>query len=194
MIVVIFSLWCFLFRKESLKRLMKIVTSILATLFLIYLLVFPSAHGRGFLDTQHIKAQYIIHLTQFIDVKSDQNQTHICVIGDSDIAGVLNQIIEELNLIKELSVKTKTLVSKFTNCSFIYISAQSEFELEQILFKASDKKIVTISDIQNFISREGMIGFADDQGSIKLEINQTLIRQKNFFINSKLLHIARRVI
>lgn len=143
---------------------------------------------------EHIKALYLLHLTQFINWQQPVDNHNVCVVGDDGFKAKLIQISKHLRVASTLSVESKNLLSDFEGCDILYISKNAEFEMRQILHKTSDHPTLTVSDSLNFIHQGGGIGFALKDNTIKIEVNNSLLKEKRFSINSELLEIAKKVI
>lgn len=146
-------------------------------------------------DPEYIKALYLVNLSQFISWENSEDALKICVVGDDALGAKLVQITENSGLSGALNIQSKNLSSTFDSCNILYISETAEFEMQQILYKTSShRSIVTVSDVKDFIYQKGTIGFVSIDNTIKIEINNSLLKEKGIFVNSELLEIARRVL
>lgn len=168
------------------------------SVFLCYCLLFflapPKSVAHEILSSEFVKASYLINLSQFVSWEKRKHPIEICVIGTNDINAQLTQIAINANLEDVLEIQSKDWSSSFDSCSILYISETAEIKLPQILYKTSSYPILTVSDIENFISQNGAIGFVETDGTIKIEINNSLLLKKGISVNSELLEIARKVI
>jgi len=63
--------------------------------------------------------------------------------------------------------------------------------LSAYLQLAYKRSILTVSDIENFASQGGIIGFIEQNGKVRFEINLDAAQQSKIRINSRLLNLAR---
>ncbi len=142
----------------------------------------------------YVKALYLIKIREFISWPEGQNIQKICVMGNDLTGSSLAQITREMPAYKSLKIEKKMLTSDFNDCHILYIAQASEGIVGQVLFSVQSLPILTVSDITNFVVRGGMIGFAQENQQVKLEVNLTPAHESRIEISSKLLQISKRVI
>jgi phosphatidate phosphatase APP1 len=76
----------------------------------------------------------------------------------------------------------------------IYISSSEKWRLKPILEEISKLPILTISDIDDFVDRGGIIQQLRQQDKLVFEINMQAAQAARLTISSKLLGLAKRVI
>ena len=148
----------------------------------------------SFLEAR-VKAVYILKIREFVDWPEGQNyKTDICVFGDDIIGASLAQSQEALTTTNPANIVRLTVTSNFDSCHILYVGSGSEEYLGQILFNIKDMPILTISDIDSFVLKGGIIGLEDIEGKIKISVNNLNAKKSKLFISSKLLQVARKVI
>jgi hypothetical protein len=168
------------------------------SIFLTSTLVTPAFSDDGKED--FVKAAFIVNFIKFIewpDGKSINKQAKIdvCVIGDSGIiktAQIFSQASSSklsMSLVSDQNIRNVS-----THCHVLFISESEESRLPDILATIKGQPVLTISDGESFIDRGCMIGFANSDGKIKLEINRKATESAGIKIDSQLLEIALRVI
>lgn len=76
----------------------------------------------------------------------------------------------------------------------LYLGKASQPLSQALIMMALEQRIVTLSDIENFIYDRGMIGlFVDDQ-HISIEINLFVAQVAGIQIRAQLLEVAKTVI
>ena len=95
----------------------------------------------------------------------------ICTIGD-------DPILEKLNLIREKKQKTISFLvqnkppnSNLMGCSIVFISKNFKGNILPILNRIESSPILTVSDLDNFVPKGGIIGMTTDESKINLQLN-----------------------
>lgn len=78
-------------------------------------------------------------------------------------------------------------------CNLLFISNTESGTLKEILAALPAKNILTVSDIPDFATSGGIIGFVAKENKIKLQINLAASKEADLNISSKLLHLAEIV-
>ena len=119
----------------------------------------------------------------------------ICVIGDSDLmqTGPVFQKASTPKLALSL-VQEKTPANAISHCHIVFIGRGEDIRLSSILANFKSKPILTVSDIDDFAERGGMIGFVMVNDKVKLVINPAAAAAAGLRIDAQLLEIALRVI
>ncbi len=145
-----------------------------------------------------VKAAYLYQFTKFIQwpaftLEKKDSPIRICVLGDNPFGTVLDKLSKKTSQNRFLTLKYLTFPknsSDFVNCQLIYISRSEEQRLTQILQLTENHPVLTVSDMNNFASRGGIIGLVLDNRKIRLEINFEASATAGVKISSKLLEIA----
>ena len=145
-----------------------------------------------------VKAAFLLNFVRFVDW-SDQTGRGT---GNEIILGIAGEdhFGSALNLIRGVKVKNRTLVIKnaddsnsLTSCDILFISASEKDRLPSIMATLKDLPILTVSEIEGFARRGGMINFITVEKKIRFEINPDAAKQVGIHISSQLLQLARIV-
>lgn len=166
---------------------------LIASLLWIPLILHAST---GFAKTeQDIKAAYLYNFMKFIAWPSFEGQTefNLCVIGDdpalSKIKMLESRQVHNLNLHVEHFYSLKNT----TNCHALFIGESEKKFIDKIIKLYSDTPTLTISSMDDFVHRGGMIGFITLGNTIRFDINLKQARDTQLSISSKLLELANQV-
>ncbi len=156
------------------------------------------------LNEYQIKAMFLCNFLRFIEcsVWKDTNNNEPIVIG---ILGD-NPFGDSLTLIANKKVRNRKLTIKYLGrfkeikdkdklkeCQLLFISSSEKLNLKKIFETIHGHCVLTISDMNGFIDSGGIINFIKDRKKIRFEINMTSAEKQSFYINSKLLRLAKRV-
>jgi hypothetical protein len=94
---------------------------------------------------------------------------------------------------KSIVVKRVTGVEEALLCQMVYIGGSERKNLDAILRSLSAASILTVSDIQEFAQRGGMIGFTIEENRVRFAINVEAAERANVRVSSRLLKLAKIV-
>ena len=147
-----------------------------------------------------VKAAFIYNFIKFVEWPEDraiskQSSINICVVGSSPLSGT-GSVFKAASTAK----LTLSLVSEKnprnigSRCHIAFIGASEESRLSDVLAPLKDQPVLTVSDIDDFADRGGMIGFVTEDNKVKLVINPKAATATGMRIDAQLLEIATRVI
>ena len=145
-----------------------------------------------------VKAAFLLNFVRFVDwsdrMRGDTDKELILGIAGEDRFG------NALNLIRGAKVKNRTLVIKnvvdsnsLINCDILFISSSEKDRLPTLMAALKDLPILTVSEIEGFAQRGGIINFITVGKKIRFEINPDAAKQVGIHISSQLLQLARIV-
>jgi hypothetical protein len=182
---------------------MIILLKTLANLFLMALLVTIPVTVQGQTDQEYkemqVKAAYLYNFTKFVywttqpDTREPASIT-IGLIQADKIASLLEDYIKTTSPGSGVIVKRiNDVKADLTGCQLVYIDQSQKEHLAQILEPIKGNKILTVSDIFGFTRRGGMVGFYQEDGRIRIEINLSEVKNSGLEISAKLMEVARIV-
>ncbi|WP_353570545.1 YfiR family protein [Candidatus Albibeggiatoa sp. nov. BB20] len=146
-----------------------------------------------------IKAVFLFNFVNFVswprsafDNKSEPFS--ICVIGTDPFGIYLDFTTEGQTAKGGRGLKIKRLkdnVQDIRNCHILFISDSEQNNLNTILEKTRDLAILTVSDIDNFVKKGGMVKFFSRNNKIRLGINPDAIKAEGLIANANLLNLSQ---
>lgn len=168
---------------------MKILYKIKLELFLLCLLVSNSVLAHGDYGT---KAHQIYQFAQYIEWNGEDKTLTFCVVGDNPFGAQLAQVITNKQ-INGHSLEFKHVTSNhLANCDIAFVSSSKQGELSQVLHSAHH--VLTISDIQGFAEKGGIIEFIEVEGKLRFVINRNVAVRVGIKISSQLLKLAQKIL
>ena len=166
-------------------------------LVLIHMIMAEPCFARS---EQEIKAAYVYHFIKFVQWPSGYQQPslNICTLDDTPIVRRLEPLAgQRLNnqtiRVTPLSSHDKDIQKTIANCTVTYIGRLNADRLTSILPWLAKQTTLTISDIEGFADKGGMIEFVKLGDLIRFDINLKQAKEANLFISSKLLELAHSV-
>lgn len=146
-----------------------------------------------------LKAVYLVKFLDFVDwPPSAFAQTNspivIGVLGtdhfgksleeasDGDVVKAHHVVVRRLNSIKEAA-----------DVQVLFIDSSESSRLRSIMPELEGKDILTVSDIDTFCQRGGIVGFVTENKKVRFRINVNAAKRADLQISSKLLELAEVV-
>tara|TARA_R110001592_G_scaffold175308_1_gene414320 strand:- start:1759 stop:2310 length:552 start_codon:yes stop_codon:yes gene_type:complete len=168
------------------------------TLFIASLLSIPIFlnASTGFAKTeQDIKAAYLYNFMKFITwpIDEHQNQFNLCVIGDDPVTEKLKMLDSRPIHKQSLHVEHFYTLNSDTTCHVVFIGESEKKFTEKIINFYANTPTLTVSSMEGFVHKGGMIGFITLGNIIRFDINLKQAKETQLSISSKLLELANQV-
>ncbi|WLQ15597.1 YfiR family protein [Hahella aquimaris] len=166
-------------------RLFLILTAVLGT--------WEQAYARS---EYEIKAAYLYNFIKFVtwtDTEATASTIDICVYGEDPFKEILHPLKSLTAHGKPINLLYPAKPADAAVCEVLFISREERRQLPTILSQAG-QNVLTVSDMKDFASSGGMIGFVTVGNVIRFEINLSSAREAGLDISSKLLELALDVI
>ena len=179
------------------ERLPAALRSVLASLAV--LLSSFQAQGQAVFSTEYdIKAALLFNLTQFTEwpdaaFTNSEAPIVIGVLGDNPFGQSLDKAVSGEK------VQNRPVVTRYfanadeARCHILFVSRSEVGQVDRIIAKTRARQMLTVSDIDRFASRGGMVRFVTDRNRVKLNINIPEVEAAGLKISSKLLRISHLV-
>jgi hypothetical protein len=164
------------------------------------LLLITHLHAQVAHPTEsQVKAAYLYNFGKFVRWPEDRNAKLdpllICILGKDPFGAVLDSTVSGENIDgRKITVKRLSVLQEAAPCSVLFVSSSEERRLAAILPVAQRLSILTVSDMQNFAQRGGVIGLLNEQGKIRFEVNRAAAERAHLVLSSELLKVAIKVI
>ena len=144
-----------------------------------------------------VKAAMLYNFAKFVEWPADSfagdKRITFCIAGKSPLNGTIQQIQGKTVKGRTVSIRQIGSSNDLAGCQMLFIPQSEYARVSMYLQQASKYSILTVSDLEQFVSSDGMVGFYDDDGKVRFEINQEAAQQGHLQISSYLLNLARRV-
>jgi hypothetical protein len=168
-----------------------------ALLYSLLILLVPRVHSQP--QEYEVKAAFLYNFAQFCEwpssaFASTNSPFVIGVLGDNPFNSTLDDLVRgEKVQQRPLEFRRFRSVSEIKECHILFISRSESSRVQSILNSLEGRPILTVSDIDRFAMRGGMIRFLTEQKKIKLRINISETRKAGLNISSKVLNLAEVV-
>jgi hypothetical protein len=146
-----------------------------------------------------IKAGFLFNFAKFVDwpddaFKTESNDLRLEVIGHDPFDGALDRLVAG-KFIKthRVVIGYSRTVSPGPPAHLVFVSGSEQQQLPQILAALKGAPTLTVSDIDRFADRGGVIGLLVEGQSVRFAINRTAASQARLRVSSTLLSLAKIV-
>ncbi|MGZ8829666.1 MAG: YfiR family protein [Thermoanaerobaculia bacterium] len=152
-----------------------------------------SARAQPVASEYQVKAAYLLNFARFVEWPADvlpaSSPLDIVVVGD-DSFGVLRGTSANGHTIRLQHLRWDDVLTPY---QIVFISASEEAHLPEILRNLGHNSVLTVSDIDRFSLRGGVIEFRMVGNRLRFDINRSAAIAAQLNISSKLLSVARAV-
>ncbi len=154
----------------------------------------PSA-GKTAANESLIKAAFVYNFIKFIEwpdaafVAAD-TPIKLCIWGNSSVAGAIGTLSTKKAKNRAIDVQRPQKIQDIALCHVLFVASASQSKLKDLLGTINGKTILTVSDIQNFAQRGGVIGLFVASGKMRFAINREAASRSRLKISSQLLKLG----
>ena len=146
---------------------------------------------------QEVKAAYLYNFAKYVEwptSASPEPQWVIGVLGDADFGDVLEKTLSGKS-VRERPFVARRLQDpqEAAHVHILFIGAAEAPRLPAILKSLEASRALTVSDIDGFAEKGGMIGFRIDGKKVRFDISPQTATRAGLRISSQLLALARVV-
>ena len=145
-----------------------------------------------------IKAAYLYNFTKFVEwppeaFRDNLYTINLFILGTDPFGGALDSIKNKTVQGRRLNIKHVNHIEEISGCHILFISSSEKDNLGYILRALKNSTILTVSEIERFAQRGGVINFILVENKIHFEINPDAAQQSGLRIGSQLLRLAKIV-
>jgi hypothetical protein len=115
----------------------------------------------------------------------------IGILGDNPFGAALQDVVEGETLRNRKIVVRRIGLDEAATVHILVISHSERDRLDGILRALGEASVLTISEIDRFTQKGGMLGLALDRGKIRFEANSDAVRRAQLKIDSQFLLLTR---
>ena len=146
-----------------------------------------------------VKAAYLYNFAKFVEwplkrFPEPDSPIIIGVVGEDPFGNVLDETVRGKSINgRKIIIRRLAPGEGLTQCHLLFISRSLRDSLDSLLAGLAKESVLTVSEIEKFAMRGGMINFVIANESVKCEINLDAAERSGLKISSKLSSVARVV-
>ena len=143
-----------------------------------------------------VKAVYLFNFSRFVawpaqPAAAPPGPFSICVLGKDPFGSVLDATLAgETVSGKTVVARRLTVAQEAAGCRVVFISSSEESRLKDVLAALEKSSALTVSDIERFAQRGGMIQFVLQGDKVRFEVNLASASEAGLTLSSDLLKVA----
>jgi len=151
------------------------------------------------LTMHQVQAAFLFNFAKFVTWPDDAFQRSgdsliIGVLGEAPFGAVLEETIRDKTIMgKKLAVKRFVRIQDAANSHILFLSSSEESHLPQIMKGLEQASVLTVSDMEQFAERGGMIAFTVEDQKVRFNVNVGAVERAGLKMGSQLLKLARIV-
>lgn len=172
--------------------------------FLIAMLLFFSCSGVSAksstgVSEYDLKAVLLVKLIRFVylpNFDEASKNLNICIVGDNPFGETLRKITSKPLDGITIKVREFNISSGRNSCNFVFVSPNNRPSLSSIFERFAESATLTVSDIDGFAKKGGMIELAlpeKGSNSISILINRKAAEAQGIKFNAQLLRLAKSI-
>jgi hypothetical protein len=156
------------------------------------------ARAQATADEYQVKAAYVLNFARFVEwpaaVLPPSAPLRIAIVGQDPFGGALEAVLRGKSANGHpIELRHERWDDVLTAYQIVFISVSEESHLSQIIRDLGRNSALTVSDIDRFSLRGGVIEFCTVGNRLRFDINRTPAIAARLTISSKLLSVARAV-
>jgi hypothetical protein len=146
-----------------------------------------------------LKAAFIFNFSQFVEwptnaFESESDPIIITLLGPDPFGALLDKLVEGEEVRgRKLKVERVGRLADLRRTHILYVPKSMAAQWPEILAAIQGKAILTVSDMDRFTSRGGMIQLVTERNLVRMRVNAEAARGADLVISSKLLRLADNV-
>lgn len=165
--------------------------------FLLYLIMTclsTSSYAQESNEYQ-LKAAFLYGLIKMVEWPGADAQTTdpliLCFYGEDVFGNALDTIKDKKVKRRSLSLEIGVPLTKIKQCQVLFINKAELNQVARILNIIKNQPVLTISEVESFTNRGGMVNLLKQDDNIKMEINLCEVKRVNLTISSRVLALAK---
>jgi hypothetical protein len=158
------------------------------------------AGSRLQLNEQTIKAGLVYNFLKYTtwpgqakDSADGKEHLKVCLLGISPTDSYLAPLAGQTAQQSVIDLVRKSRVDETPGCNMVFIDSSQKPNLPAILSFLKNRKILTISDMNQFARMGGMVELAMENNRVALYMNPAAVREAGLVIQERLSKLAKPV-
>jgi len=142
-----------------------------------------------------IKSAYVLNFIKFVDWPAgvSEGKVTLCVMGNDPLGGALSALDGRKASAREIHIRPVKYDDELKGCHVLFIGESEQRRLTAIIKTLNDAPVLTISDIENFAQRGGIIGLLSHENRIVFEVNLASARSEKLILSGQMLNLAIQI-
>jgi hypothetical protein len=144
-----------------------------------------------------LKAAFLHRFAQFVEWPAERAPTApivIGVVGNDPFGTYLDDLVAGDQLgAHPFEIRRYQRPADVDACDILFVSRSELLKLKEVLARIDHRPTLTVSDIEDFARRGGVVELATERNRVVLKVNVEAAKSANLTLSSKLLRSAQLV-
>lgn len=143
-----------------------------------------------------VKAAFVLNFARFVEwpaetVVPTNRPLVIGILGKDPFGKIMDDTVAGKTVDqRSISLRRGTSLREVEPCDVLFVAGSERDRLGGIIQRVKSKPLLTVSDIDGFIDKGGVIGLKRRQDTIRFDINLQAAESARLKVSSKLLKLA----
>lgn len=141
-----------------------------------------------------VKAAMLYNFAKFVQFPQERagesDELQLCILGVDPFGVSMNSVEGKIAQGRRVTVRRLESSEELGRCHIVFVSSSERENLGGILALASG---LTVSEIERFAKRGGMVGLVNQRNRVRIQVNLEAAESAGLRISSKLLQVANIV-
>lgn len=146
-------------------------------------------------DEYDIKAAMLYNFANFVqfpqELAGDSDELQLCIVGVDPFGASMDSVEGKIAQGRRVTIRRLESSEELGRCHIVFVSSSESENLGEILERTHG---LTVSEIEGFAKRGGMVGLFDRRNRIRIHINREAAEDAGLIISSKLLRVAADIV
>lgn len=140
-----------------------------------------------------VKAAFLYNFARFTDwpTSDEESPFTFCILGTDPFGKAIDDLEKKTIRGRQIQINRNQRFSKLINCQVLFISISKERKISKIFKAISNLPVLTISEMDNFVAKGGIIQFLIEEEKVRFKINQKAAEKVGLKISSNLLKLSK---
>jgi hypothetical protein len=142
-----------------------------------------------------LKAAVLYHIIEYVEWPKDSvaeaGAVRIGLLGNIPYAEAMQVLNGKTLQGRKLVIKRIEKPEDAGDCQVVFISSSEKPRIAQIISEFKSRPILTVSEVEGFAERGGIVNLIAGQNRINMEINREVAKESRLSISSQLLKLAK---
>jgi hypothetical protein len=156
----------------------------------------PGAAQEKTATISGLKLAYTFHFLGLIRWENEGSTLEFCAYSSSTLGDRMANALRGRK-IRNMQITTRQIARgdpSVAGCKVVFVPDSAAPDVPALLRRLKGSQTVTISDVPDFVSAGGTIGFVVVGEQLRFDINQRTAAQNKLQVSARLLELARNVI
>jgi hypothetical protein len=148
-------------------------------------------------DEYRVKAAFVYNIARFVDWPSAAfgdagSPVVVCVLGVDPFGSALDEALQG-RTVRGRPVTIRRSQDLAAGCHVVFIAVSEKKRVEDIIDRLGSTPVLSISEVDRFTHRGGMIGLTMEGSYVRFDVNASAANRVNLTMSGRLLALASSV-